>query len=764
MSKFPACRQQGFSLIQVSILLLAAGLAMVAVLPGGKGGSDPVKDSVTFERMKAIETATKQFMTTNMRRPCPASGTYAVSNVSFGIEMGVAGACATADFVTGSVVASAVAGTVPVRALGLPDEYEFDGYGRRFMYIVDKNATSTAGCRTYQSQESNGLIEILKDTASTSLKERTMWALISYGKDGHGAFSGSGSTVDNRINTYTTDSKTLVNAFVDSSFVTAFTGQVINASAQTGFDDKVWYNDATKNTCCIGPRCSQGFRIDTNATAVEPMAGVQFATGDINGDGIKDLVYANDNAASNEIKVILGTQSSLPVAPTAMTGSTAATYTIDNDLAGAGTFIGASIAVGDATGDGKDDILINSIGYAYFIHNLAAAAPGTYAISALQTATRATQITTGGTVTTGAVRFGNVDGDSYKDLIIMRNLNSHYVFVLYGKADASWPATLSNTIATALAANGFYLYSASATAWCGYYNALAAANINQDVTNYDEIICGGPSGLAGLGAVSLIYGKARASWPAGDCPGTCPVVNVDAAVTTLGSGAYFWSNAGDTILGQTLDVADINNDGYPDIAVASSTRIYGVKGKSANYVATGVNLAVALAANVLFKIDTSTNRPAAFVPTGTNNVLSLGDVNGDSLPDILFGTQGSTYEHTTSGVTYVFFQPTTTLGWGSTGYAYALTPLFGANPNEYQYFNGVKGFLIEGATADQMSTVKVADINKDGKNDILLAAPGNGGSSGGSIYVIYGRDTVPWMSRYHTSTLNPYINVDDINF
>src|SRR5690349_5579256 len=92
--------KRGFSLIQVSVMVVVAGIIMASILPGGKAGSDVEKNKVTLERMQAIENATQSFMSKNYRRPCPADGTIAspgsaasATTSTFGVEAATNGTC-----------------------------------------------------------------------------------------------------------------------------------------------------------------------------------------------------------------------------------------------------------------------------------------------------------------------------------------------------------------------------------------------------------------------------------------------------------------------------------------------------------------------------------------------------------------------------------------------------------------------------------------------------------------------------------------------
>jgi hypothetical protein len=63
------------------------------MLPGGKAGDPNYKAVSTVKKMQEIEQATKAFMKLNGRRPCPASGQYAVNSANFGIEAATPGTC-----------------------------------------------------------------------------------------------------------------------------------------------------------------------------------------------------------------------------------------------------------------------------------------------------------------------------------------------------------------------------------------------------------------------------------------------------------------------------------------------------------------------------------------------------------------------------------------------------------------------------------------------------------------------------------------------
>ena len=135
--------RNGFSLIQLCILLAVVGVALAATLPGGEKGSDSAKYAETLRKMETIEQAMQGWRTVNKKYPCPAIGATAPTAATFGAEAATPGTC-TGTMVSGNTVG----GIVPVQTLGLDKSYAVDGWGKRFTYMVDKRATGTGSSVT----------------------------------------------------------------------------------------------------------------------------------------------------------------------------------------------------------------------------------------------------------------------------------------------------------------------------------------------------------------------------------------------------------------------------------------------------------------------------------------------------------------------------------------------------------------------------------------------------------------------------------------
>src|SRR5262245_6821674 len=248
-------RQSGFSLVTASVVLTVAALVFVSMLPG-KGVSDINQRIITNEKkLEKVEESMRSFMAVSGRRPCPADGAQATGTANFGKEAATPGTCTVTSGMMGpDATGNIVGGMIPTRALGLPDEYAFDSWGRRFTYIIDKQATLNSSCLTLSPSIT------IKDGTSGTTVDTTMYAFISHGKDGHGAFPAQGSTAAARLNTGSTDQDKNTNAGVsnDGSFTANWTNVRVQKSSTSTFGDMVWYRPDLKGKCCIGSQCGGG--------------------------------------------------------------------------------------------------------------------------------------------------------------------------------------------------------------------------------------------------------------------------------------------------------------------------------------------------------------------------------------------------------------------------------------------------------------------------------------------------------------------------
>jgi hypothetical protein len=116
---------------------------------------------------------------------------------------------------------------------------------------------------------------------------------------------------------------------------------------------------------------------------------------------------------------------------------------------------------------------------------------------------------------------------------------------------------------------------------------------------------------------------------------------------------------------------------------------------------------------------------------GAGYSVSGGDVNGDGLSDVIIGAPFSNANGTSSGAAYIVYGRTTfaaslNLGFGSLG----VTKIIG------ELATSLAGFSVSSA----------GDLNNDGRDEVIIGAPGTDGSAGigsGAVYVLFGATSYP---------------------
>ncbi|MCZ2154069.1 MAG: type II secretion system GspH family protein, partial [Bryobacterales bacterium] len=185
-------RQRGFSLLELSIVLVVIGVITGLGITAGVNQLERSRENQTSEKMKTIMEAVMTFRTVNGRIPCPSSLTAPPTDTNYGVEAANKGSCTggspAANF-SGSGVAD---GGVPVKALLLPDDFMFDGWGNRIRYSVRADATATNAFSSIPANDTCGGIQV-RDASGNNRTSSALIALISHGSNGHGAYTRSGA-------------------------------------------------------------------------------------------------------------------------------------------------------------------------------------------------------------------------------------------------------------------------------------------------------------------------------------------------------------------------------------------------------------------------------------------------------------------------------------------------------------------------------------------------------------------------------------------
>lgn len=241
-------------------------------------------------------------------------------------------------------------------------------------------------------------------------------------------------------------------------------------------------------------------------------------------------------------------------------------------------------------------------------------------------------------------------------------------------------------------------------------SAAPIGDVNGD--DLDDMVLGVPgadfAGRDGAGAVYVIFGS------------DAPPASIDLAA--LGSRGFRISGAttGDRTGTAVAGAGDINDDGFDDVLIGAPGAGFNTRAESGSvYVVYGgpapADLDLATPGGRTLRID------GALAGDRIGSAVSdAGDVNGDGWLDVTIGAPAA----------------------GSTGSAYVV---FGPCPAGVDLaVLGAGGLRFTGAaTGDAAGTAvdAIGDVNEDGRDDVLIGAPGagfNARPSSGSTYLVYG--------------------------
>ena len=231
--------QKGFSLLELSIVLLIVALLAGSSIVAGISQANSARTAQTHKKMATIQDALMTFRKANDRLPCPASRTTLSNDFSFGMEFPNPGIC-TGSLKFENFIAE---GAVPVRALSLPDEFMYDGWGQRFTYSVNSTMTMDKAFTASEIDEDCGGIQVRSETATRT--DEAAYVILSHGRNGHGGYTNKGVRIASSSN-----AQEHVNCNCDTSLTPLITFErrfndfepveaTINASDQ--FDDLVAY-------------------------------------------------------------------------------------------------------------------------------------------------------------------------------------------------------------------------------------------------------------------------------------------------------------------------------------------------------------------------------------------------------------------------------------------------------------------------------------------------------------------------------------------
>gem|GEM_PF-897592 len=437
---------------------------------------------------------------------------------------------------------------------------------------------------------------------------------------------------------------------------------------------------------------SRGFVINGQESGGE--IGIHgLASGDINGDGIDDMIIGNHQRDGNgyvnagETHVVFGRSTGFPsvleLTSSLIDGSSGFVVNgVDNsDNSGWG------LASGDINGDSIDDLII------------------------------------------GAPNRIDWSADRYGEVYVVFGFDNTVTAIDTVNLD-----TLSGDGGFALAAPAG-LYSAFAG------RAVASGDINGDT--YDDVIIGAPEAGNGdeKGRAFVVFGKSTAfnSW-------------IDLSSLDGNTGFAIDGPNERDYLGSAVGSGDINGDGIDDLIIGapggslsapvrppgSSNHVIDGQNKGKTYVVFGTS--TGFAGSSLIN-PSSLNGSDGFVLNGvqyrdnSGYSVATGDINGDSIDDLVIGARradcscvdndvATSSQDSNHGEAHVVFGKTT-------GFASSI---------ELASLDGTTGYVLHGVNRRSQlgRSVATGDFNGDGRDDVFMGgeeAATNGISAAGEAYI-----------------------------
>ncbi len=259
-------RLSGYTLIELCLVVLILSLLAAAAARYSTSATAARNTAELNNTLKTIEEALRSYSATYARLPCPSDITLADNSASFGNEVGTAGDgnCAGYNFINSGAdpdaadpdyVASTnyvVAGGVPTKTLKLDDRFAYDPWGRRLLFALDKRISATDAFTTYTFTDTAiGAIVIKQATTDTLASANTykaIYALVSFGANGHGGYVRNVSATSTRFNNGSTNTGEQKNCHCDSSAIaTAFdrifvrTAKTPSTTLTNSYDDVVTF-------------------------------------------------------------------------------------------------------------------------------------------------------------------------------------------------------------------------------------------------------------------------------------------------------------------------------------------------------------------------------------------------------------------------------------------------------------------------------------------------------------------------------------------
>ncbi len=490
----------------------------------------------------------------------------------------------------------------------------------------------------------------------------------------------------------------------------------------------------------------RGFVI--NGETADDLVGMSISNaGDVNGDGLDDLIIGVNDDSNKEGKAYVifgkqdGTAINLSTIASGIGGFLINSETMSDDR---GSFGPSVSSAGDVNGDGLDDLILGAYtadpngkldaGKSYVVFgkangsvvNLSDITSASNPLGGFVINGEAASDYSGSSVSSA----GDVNGDGLDDLIVGASYadpsgkpGAGKSYIVFGKADSS-AIDLSVIANASNPLGGFVINGGAAHEYSGC-SVSSAGDVNGD--GLDDLIVGAFFANSIAGKSYVVFGKANNS--AIDLSVIADTNNPTGGFVINGEAAYDWSGW------SVSSAGDVNGDGLDDLIVGASDADPSGKSKAGkSYVVFGKANSSAIDLSAIADVSNPTggfviNGEAAGDVSG-NSVSSAGDVNGDGLDDLIVGAVYADSNGNSSGKSYVIF------GKANSSAINLSTIADASNPTG--------GFVINGEVAGDRSGSSVSsagDVNGDGLDDLIVGAYGANpnGINSGKAYIIFGK-------------------------